>query len=125
MDLGYPQWLVERAFGGTLVAETPGSGHSDENWPLGPSAPASEEVCDLLLAACNRGGDNNRRIFVFLVGGAGNGKSFLAKKVASAVQGRRIGEASEFSSRLYDYDLDNGSYLRIVNDATIVFIGQY
>ena len=53
------------------------------------------------------------------MGGAGNGKSFLAKKVASAVKGCRIGEASEFSSRQYDYDLDNGSYLRIVNDATI------
>ena len=121
MSLGYPQWLMERVFGGTHVADTPGSiGISTtEHWPVGESPPASEEVCDLLLAAC---GDKKRAegpIFVFLVGGAGNGKSFLAKKVASELNGSRVEKASKFSSRSYDYTLDSGAYLRIVNDATI------
>lgn len=119
MSLGYPQWLMERVFGGTHVADTPGSVAAPEHWPIGESPPASEEVCDLLLTACGDKERDEGPVFVFLVGGAGNGKSFLAKKVASQLSGSRVGKASKFSSRSYDYILDSGAYLRIVNDATI------
>lgn len=119
MSLGYPEWLIERAFGGALVADTPGSQVTAEHWPVGASPPAAVEVCDLLLAACNDKAAASNPVFVFLVGGAGNGKSFLAKKVTGAVDGRRVGEASKFSSRHYDYALNSGAYLRVVNDATI------
>ena len=118
MALGYPQWLVERVFGGTHVADTPGSTVKTEHWPIGESPPVSKEVCDLLLAACHDEARDEGPVLVFLVGGAGNGKSFLAKQVANALAGSRVGDASKFY-RFYDYTLDSGAYLRIVNDATI------
>ena len=56
---------------------------------------------------------------VFLVGGAGNGKSKLAADAVGNVDGTLQGDASEFAQRTYAYELAAGGCLRVINDATI------
>jgi len=114
----YPHWIMQRSFGGTSVADTPGVS-SENNWPNGRSAPASRECCNLLIDACNSNDSSKHSVLVFLVGGAGNGKSYLAKDVTNRIKGKKTTRKAKFASRLYDYKLDNGKLLRVVNDATI------
>jgi len=115
----YPDWILERSFGGPMVADTPGNKPDSHHWPQGSSASAASECCDLLVDACNRKKRDKESVFVFLVGGAGNGKSYLANKVTNIIIGQREGEPGRFASRTYDYNLGNGGFLRVVNDATI------
>ncbi len=115
----YPDWLIERAFGGTCVADTPGSDAKSSRWPAGESPPAAAEACAALLEHCNRETGDGALMLTFLVGGAGNGKSYLAKKFTNELAGQRIGSRAKFASRNYDYQLEGGRLLRVVNDATI------
>ena len=80
----------------------------------------SGAVCDALVQACSRsGGDDEPICISVLVGGAGNGKSKLASDVVSRISGVYVGDKSEFAKRSYEYLLENGSSLIVINDATI------
>lgn len=114
----YPHWILDRSFGGSLVADAPGSQVKSSNWPIGRSTPAARECCDLLINCCNESSDDLSTL-VFLIGGAGNGKSFLANYVTNEIEGIRTSDTGFFASRAYDYELANGRYLKVVNDATI------
>ena len=120
MTLCYPAWIVERSFGGLGTAVSPNSALRQGNWPNGPSSPMSYEACSALVAACNGGaGADDPRCMVFLVGGAGNGKSKLAADTVRAIEGAFIGEARAFAQRTYHYCLEAGGRLCVINDATI------
>lgn len=116
-----PDWISERAFGGTHAAVAPTGKSVPSNWPDGLSAPAAQDVCDLLIDACTESGPLMENTIVFLVGGAGNGKSYLANDVSQKINGKLQTPTSDsmFASRSYDYKLSNGGDLLIVNDATI------
>ncbi|QZD86725.1 hypothetical protein [Qipengyuania psychrotolerans] len=81
----------------------------------------AKEACDALAVECNSGGpqSDGPATLVFLVGGAGNGKSELARDFLSQVKATRITPASRFSQRKYEFKLPKGSHLTVVNDATI------
>ena len=120
MNTTYPAWILERSFGGLGVAVSPNSGRPEGNWPDGPSSPMSREASNVLISACNGGaGVDDPRCMVFLVGGAGNGKSKLAADTVKAINGTFIGEERTFAQRTYSYSLANGGRLRVINDATI------
>lgn len=121
--MSYPEWILERAFGGSDVADTPESRKSTEKWAEGRSMPASREACDLLVEACAESGSNST--LLFLVGGAGNGKSHLAGTVARGAGGKLLGDPVIHAKRVYDYLLPSGRVLKIVNDATIPPAGQW
>ncbi|WIY26011.1 hypothetical protein [Parasedimentitalea psychrophila] len=61
---------------------------------------------------------------VFLVGGAGNGKSYLAARVVRDSEARKRGAVTRFAQRTYMYSTPAGSSLRVVNDATIPADGE-
>lgn len=115
----YPSWILERSFGGLGVAVSPISGGEGEKWPTGPSSPMSSEACRAMMMACSASDNLGPAHMVFLVGGAGNGKSRLAAEVVKHVNGKRKGEDSAFAQRCYEFALPNGRALRILNDATI------
>jgi hypothetical protein len=115
----YPEWIMERAFGGTQVADASGGQELDGCWPRGKAAPAASDCCALLLMACKNRVRTKPGVMVFLVGGAGNGKSFLAKQFTSQLRAKKTSAGGVFASRSYDYELENGGFLRVVNDATI------
>ena len=120
MTASYPAWILDRSFGGLGAAMSPRSARREGRWPDGPSSPMSREACDALVAACNgRVGADDPRCMVFLVGGAGNGKSKLAADTVQAVSGTFIGEEHVFAQRTYAYSLEAGGCLRVINDATI------
>lgn len=115
----YPEWIMGRSFGGARVADASGAGTTDGSWPRGETAPAAEACCRLLVDACNENEPGNESLLVFLVGGAGNGKSFLAREVTNEIHGERLGQRDRFASRTYRYRLKNDKELDVVNDATI------
>ncbi len=115
----YPFWILERSFGGIGVAVSPINGTQSGNWPEGPSSPMSLEACRAMMMACSADDAQGPAHMVFLVGGAGNGKSKLAAEVVAQIPGSRRGASSNFAQRCYEFDLPNGGALRVVNDATI------
>jgi len=117
--MSYPSWILERSFGGLGVAVSPLNGASGGKWPNGPSSPMSFEACRAMMMACSAIDSLGPAHMVFLVGGAGNGKSRLAAEVVKNVHGTRKGEASAFAQRCYEFSLPNGRSLRVLNDATI------
>ncbi|MBY6147324.1 hypothetical protein KUW09_24980 [Mameliella alba] len=72
-----------------------------------------------MMMACSAADSLGPAHMVFLVGGAGNGKSRLAAEVVENVNGTRRGEVSAFAQRCYEFGLPNGRSLRVLNDATI------
>jgi hypothetical protein len=120
LSKAYPAWLLERSFGGLGTADSPGHDRGATTWPDGPSSPMAREACDALLVACNGGAaPGDPRCLVFLVGGAGNGKSKLAADTVVATKGKLVGEPKPFAQRAYQYALEAGGRLRVINDATI------
>lgn len=120
MSSSYPTWILERSFGGLGAAVSPEYQSTATSWPDGPSSPMAREACDALARTCNgAAGGNGPSCLVFLVGGAGNGKSKLAADMVSAIHGKRLGERTRFAQRTYEYALETGERLRIINDATI------
>ena len=114
----YPDWMIDRGFGGTDVAVAPGLVHDQGKWPDGPSAPGSLEAVEKLVASCRKAG-NGMRCMVFLVGGAGNGKSFMASRVVQRAEATKTDSPTTFARRSYLYETLGGTPLRIINDATI------
>ncbi len=120
LSKAYPAWILERSFGGLGTADSPGHKRGAAAWPDGPSSPMAQEACDALLAACSGDqGAGDPKCLVFLVGGAGNGKSKLAADTVAAINGTLQGERKPFAQRTYEYALQAGGRLRIINDATI------
>ncbi|WP_420557646.1 hypothetical protein [Roseovarius sp.] len=115
----YPTWILERSFGGIGVAVSPLNGANASKWPTGRSSPMSSEACRAMMMACSAGDSLGPAHMVFLVGGAGNGKSKLAAEIVANVNGTARQEPSAFAQRCYEFDLPNGRGLRVVNDATI------
>lgn len=115
----YPAWILERSFGGISSAVSPNSVGEVGPWPEGRMAPGAREACDRIIQACNGKVKDDPPCFVFLVGGAGNGKSKIARDVAEGIKGALEGEATRFARRKYTYRLDNGGGLIVLNDATI------
>lgn len=113
----YPGWPLERAFGGIGTAVAPGGRDESARWPTGKSAPCARAACGLLLDACRDPGSG--QVFVFLVGGAGNGKSKLANDVIGGLEVGVTGDGSGFAQRAYAFGLASGKSLLVINDATI------
>ena len=82
--------LLERAFGGEDVAAAPGDASGDF-WPLSPPPANADLVVDGLINAATSGSVEAPKVWVILVGSAGNGKSVLAKRVAQALGVTRSG----------------------------------
>lgn len=117
--MSYPAWILDRSFGGLGVAVSPVNGALCSKWPTGKSSPMSLEACQAIIRACSAREGLGPAHMVFLVGGAGNGKSRLAAEVVRDVRGKRKGEDSAFAQRSYEFVLPNGRALRVLNDATI------
>jgi len=118
----YPAWIYERSFGGPEVAATPTRLQAGGPWPDGPASPFASTACDKLVKACSAVGEQERPCLLFLVGGAGNGKSYLSGRVVKEACTKRINDQDEtdgYSQRAYNYATPSGRRLRVVNDATI------
>lgn len=111
--------LQMRAFGGEDVAARPDA-DDDDWWPSGPFLPG---VIELIVDLAQRPHASNGLNIYFLLGGAGNGKSFaaraLAKRLGISLQG---GDA--LARRSYERSVD-GADVVIVNDATIANRAEY
>lgn len=118
MSNSYPEWLQERAFGGSEVAVSPNNcSGEDSRWPNGPSVPGVGIAVEHLFNACL--GQVSSPQLIFLVGGAGNGKSFMANKAVRHANAKPAENLSTFAKRSYRYETPSGQMLRVVNDATI------
>lgn len=111
--------LQMRAFGGEDVAARPDAA-DDDWWPKGPLLPGvTELIGDLAQRPFASDGLN----IYFLLGGAGNGKSFaaraLAMRLAIDLQG-----SGELARRKYERSVD-GADVVILNDATIANRAEY
>lgn len=110
--------LWERATGGTAIAVSPTHAGSAA-WPLGQSAPGADEAVDALRVSLE--GETEMQ-FVFLVGGPGNGKSEIARRVTRDFE--VIGKQSpHVAHRKYEYQTQ-GRNLCVINDATIPVDGH-
>jgi hypothetical protein len=105
--------LQSRAFGGADVATRPCVA-DDAWWPKAPPVMGVSEVTGAFLRAVSR---NVGLTLVFLLGGAGNGKSFAARDLAEKL-GMRGQPAGDLARRSYS-DHVGSTFVEIVNDATI------
>lgn len=113
------QRLQKRAFGGEDVAARPGV-EDDDWWPQGRLLPGVDYVIQGFVDSI---GSGTHLTMVFLLGGAGNGKSFAARELA-----RRLGIPASppdvLAERLYSTQLE-GTRIEILNDATIAPSDSY
>lgn len=110
----YLNRVAERSFGGSEVAVRPNYFKDDDFWPVGPSSPAADEVLNWFRRSVEDGGNI---CFVFLIGGPGNGKSFLVSRLV-----RDFEEIETRTENLAyrDYKFRTAtSDLLLINDATI------
>jgi hypothetical protein len=111
--------LLERSFGGQDVAIAPGT-EIDSFWPIGPSALGATDVCQRLINHLRESPVDQVAEWVFLVGGAGNGKSFLANDVVKKSECDLASEVVDGRAyRIYLYRSPKQRSFRLVNDATI------
>lgn len=105
--------VATRSFGGSDVAVAP-DWNDDGFWPSGSSAPGAEEAVEWLRGRAASG----ETAMVFLVGGPGNGKSYLSSLL---VRGWEPVDASTdgLANRTYKYRPDGPASVVVVNDATI------
>jgi hypothetical protein len=114
--------LIERSYGGKDVAACP-TDTVDGFWPIGPCPLCVNETIDRLSKRLSAGGDGDAAEWVFLVGGAGNGKSEVAKNLNAQVHDTLFSptedEKLNKAHRLYKYRrADKGEFI-IINDATV------
>jgi hypothetical protein len=110
--------LQKRAFGGEDVAARPGT-EDDDWWPRAPLLPGVEELIRDFVDG--EGGETLR--IDFLLGGAGNGKSYAARSL-----GRELGLQSSPDDPLAyrKYSTQCGSRrVELLNDATIAPAKEY
>lgn len=107
------QKLQKRAFGGEDVATRPGA-EDDEWWPKGPLLPGIQELTkDFIDSTDSPEGLH----IVFLLGGAGNGKSFVARSLGKEL-GLSAPASDALAHRIYK-TTKNGVHVELLNDATI------
>lgn len=107
------QKLQKRSFGGEDVAARPDT--DDESWwPVGPLLPGVEELTSDFIKGIDA--PESLRI-AFLLGGAGNGKSFIARSLGKEL-GVTASSDSMLAHRLYSAN-KNGVRIELLNDATI------
>lgn len=110
--------LRKRAFGGGDVATRPGR-EDDSWWPQGPLLPGVRELIDDFVGCVSE--KHGLNVF-FLLGGAGNGKSFAAR-----ILGDRLGiqdDGGGLARRIYAIARD-GVSIELLNDATIASKEEY
>jgi hypothetical protein len=113
------QKLQKRAFGGEDVAARPGA-EDDEWWPMGPLLPGVRELIADFIADIESPEDLH---IVFLLGGAGNGKSFAARSLGKEL-GLSASASDALAHRLYK-TIRNGVSIELLNDATIAPSADY
>lgn len=113
------QRLQKRAFGGEDVAARPGA-EDDEWWPKGPLLPGVQELIRDFVAGIECPEDLH---IVFLLGGAGNGKSFAARSLGKEL-GLSTSASDALAHRLYKA-AKNGVSIELLNDATIAPRAEY
>lgn len=106
--------LPQRSFGGAGVAVRPDDWPPDPFWPTGSSSPAADELLDWMRTRIIRG---SQPVLGFLVGGPGNGKSFLTSNFVAGLE-EVSPEGDGLAHRTYRYRI-GGADLVLVNDATI------
>ena len=110
--------LSTRSFGGIDVAVDPTSTSvSDTFFGTGPLPCGVEESASWFLDGVNSNDDVLRMIF--LVGGPGNGKSFVANQISSSLT-PLDSQNREISHREYRYQTQDGFKVNVINDASIV-----
>lgn len=113
------QKLQKRAFGGEDVAARPGA-EDDEWWPKGPLLPGVQELIrDFVDGTKSPEGLH----LVFLLGGAGNGKSFAARSLGKEL-GLTASASDTLAHRIYR-TTRNGVRIELLNDATIAPSADY
>ena len=113
------QRLQKRAFGGEDVAARPGA-EDDEWWPKGPLLPGIKELIDDFVHGLAK--PDTLRL-VFLLGGAGNGKSFVARALGKEL-GLATSPTDALAQRIYK-TTRSGTNVAILNDATIAPSSEY
>jgi len=105
--------LQDRAFGGEDVAAKP-STEDGAWWPRAELLPGVQEAIDRFAANISL---NTALEVIFLMGGAGNGKSFAARVVGERL-GLKKSDGDRLARRLYSHSI-NGIQYHLLNDATI------
>lgn len=113
------QKLQRRAFGGEDVAARPGA-EDDEWWPKGPLLPGVQELTTDFVAGIE---SPEGLHIVFLLGGAGNGKSFAARSLGKEL-GLSASASDALAHRIYK-TTKNGVSIELLNDATIAPSADY
>jgi hypothetical protein len=113
--------LQERAFGGEDVAVRPD--HRDHDWwPRGPNPAGVRELVEDARATVRH--RPSGLTLYFLLGGAGNGKSFAARELASAMGIDLRPSSTALARRKYQADVTGVEFI-ILNDATIATGEEY
>ena len=110
--------LTERAFGGKNVADS-GHGQAGENFFVeGALASGATSAIEWFQNKLENNYDQNKRFMLFLVGGPGNGKSHVARKIGSGLVELGTPLINKHA-RKYLFKCPNGRKLVSINDATI------
>jgi hypothetical protein len=113
------QRLQRRSFGGEDVATRPGA-EDDAWWPKGEPLPGVKELMDAFVKAVDHG---QGLTLAFLLGGAGNGKSFAARQLGDHL-GLEVRSTDALAHRAYR--LQRGrTAVELLNDATIAARDDY
>lgn len=118
--------LGERGFAGGDVATSP-SRDDDSFWPQGASPIGVLELIDLIEQAFRQkpGARKKESHWVFLLGGAGNGKSFAARVLLNRLAPRtQKARESGVPKRKYEAKVDD-TKVCVINDATIAAKADY
>ena len=117
--------LGERGFAGGDVATNP-SRDDHSFWPAGPSSIGVAELVDLIKSeATSQKSAKRASHWAFLLGGAGNGKSFAARHLLNMLSSRTP-EKRDLGIPKRKYAMTRGdSSVCIINDATIARRSEY
>ena len=113
--------LQQRAFAGEHVATRPDLG-DEEWWPRGPLHAGVEALINGAIETL-QGKEDGLSLF-FLLGGAGNGKSFAARELLGKLGCTYGPNPDAAASRVYAMDLEE-SQIVVLNDATIALSSEY
>ena len=108
--------LWQRATGGTATADSPTQEESPW-WPVGPGPAGADEAVSWLRGRLDSG-DLIEPTLVFLVGGPGNGKSALGRRLVSDMQMEGDPDTN-LAHRMYDFRTAQGQRVSLLNDATM------
>lgn len=116
--------LLDRAFGGGDVAARP-TVRADDFWPRGPGPYGVDRLIERLVGIAEGAKVKRQSHWLFLLGGAGNGKSEAARGLLRRLHPTAFDGEDEDARRTYTHKLSNGVQLVVLNDATIATRGEY